>query len=243
MGIAAQIGDHFSGAVKGRLAIDHPFFPVANLQEILLQSGELCFQKRQEFSAEFRGKDSDRQEEIFPGVPPVSLFCQAAAGNNHMDMGMELEILSPGMEHSGDTGSSTKIFPVRAQLQHDGGRGMKQQVVHGALLVAESRIQLSRNSKHNMEIGKIQQILPLLIDPFFFCKSLAFWTMSVPAGIVRNPCVTTGIAGIHMRTQGRSPAGNDVFRRFPLRRTQQMILSIGSQMSGKNILNFNTHCS
>lgn len=243
MGIAAQIGDHFSGTVKGRLAIDHPFFPVANIQEILIQSGELCFQKRQEFSPEFSGENSDRQEELLSGTPPVSRFCQSAAGYNHMDMGMELEILPPGMQYGGYTGSRSQIFPVCAQFQHNGGRGLKQQVVHGVLLAPENRIQLSRNRENSMEIGNIQQILPLFIDPFLFRKGLAFGTVPVPAGIVRNPCVPTGITGIHMRTQGRSPAGNDVFRRFPLRRTHQMLLSISRQMSGKNILNLNTHCS
>ena len=127
---------------------------------------------------------------MFLGILPFPLFGQTAARYDHVDMRMKVEILSPGMQYGSDSGCCTKIFPVRTQLQYGFGCSLKQQCVQDALVAEKNRIQLSRDSKDNMEIGDIQKMLPLLLDPLFFCNCLAFRAVTIPAGIVGDGLFT-----------------------------------------------------
>lgn len=131
-------------------------------------------------------------------------------------MRVELKVLSPGMQDGRDSRHCAEIFSVGTQFQYRFGRRLKQQCVHGALPVSKNGIQLRRNGENNMKIRRVKQVFPLLVDPLFFCKSLAFGAVSVPAGVVRNPHISAVITGIYVRTQSSCPAIDDVLHSFSL---------------------------
>ena len=167
---------------------------------------------------------------------------QAAACYNHVDMRMKLEVLPPGMQDSCNSRRCAEIFPVRAQFQHSFGGRLKQQRIHRTLLLAKNWAQLRRNGEYNVEIRCVEKIFSLLVDPRFFCKTLAFRTMPVPAGIVGDPHMSAVIAGIYMRPQGGSPAVDDISRSLPLDTAHLAILNVRVHVPRKNILNLNAHC-
>ncbi len=94
-----------------------------------------------------------------------------------------------------------------------------------------------------MEVMRVEQRNPLLIDPNFFGKSLAFGAVPVSARVVRNLCISTMLTHIHMSAQRCGPAVYNGIRRFPLNRTECMIFRVLAKMSGKDVLYFNRHCS
>lgn len=155
---------------------------------------------------------------------------------------MELEVLPPSMQDSRDSGHSTEIFPIRAQLQYRFGGCLEKQSIHSTLLVAKRRIQLSRNGENNMEIRCIKQVFLLLVNPLFFREGLAFGAVPIPAGVVRDPRMAAVVAGIHMCAQGGGSAVNDVSHSLPLGMAHLVALSISADVLRKNILNFNAHC-
>ena len=156
---------------------------------------------------------------MFLGISPVPLFGQSAARYDHVDMGMKSEILSPGMQYGSYSGCCTKIFPVRTQPQYGFGRSLEQQCVQGALVTEKNRIQLSRDSKDNMEIGDIQKMLPLPLDPLLFCNRLTFRAVTIPAGIVGDPRMTAVVIGVYVCAQNCRPTINNTLHGFPLNKT------------------------
>ena len=156
---------------------------------------------------------------------------------------MELEILSPGMQYSGYTRHRAKIFPVRTQLQYRFGSRLKQQCVQDALVTEKNRISFRRDSKNDMEIGNVQKMLPLSIDPLLFRNGLAFRAVAVAAGIVGDFCITTVVTSVYVCAQSGCPAIHNALCSFLLNKIQRMAFRIGSHVGGKNILNLNTHCS
>ncbi len=109
-------------------------------------------------------------------------------------------------------------------------------------MTEKSRIQFRRDSKNNMEIGNVQKMLPLFINPFFFCNCLAFGAVAVPAGIVGDFCITTVVTSVYVCAQSGCPAIHNVLNGFSLNKVQRMAFHIGSDVGGKDILNFNAHC-
>ena len=168
--------------------------------------------------------------------------CQASACYDHMNMRVELKVLSPGMQDGRDSRHCAEIFSVGTQFQYRFGRRLKQQCVHGALPVSKNGIQLRRNGENNMKIRRVKQVFPLLVDPLFFCKRLAFGAVSVPAGVVRNPHISAVITGIYVRTQSSCPAIDDVLHSFSLIVIHPMTLGISADVLRENILNLNAHC-
>lgn len=52
MGIPAQIRDHLSRIVKGRFAVDHPFFLIAGIKQVLIDCWESCLLEAPKISRE-----------------------------------------------------------------------------------------------------------------------------------------------------------------------------------------------
>ena len=93
-----------------------------------------------------------------------------------------------------------------------------------------------------MEIGDVQKMLPLFINPLLFRNCLAFRAVAVPAGIVGDFCITTVVTSVYMSAQSGCPAIHNASRGLPLDKAQTMAFHIGSHVGSKNILNFNAHC-
>ncbi len=117
MGIACQVVENMLGAAEGWLGVDDPVLPeqlpqeggeAVGISQILLRAMKLEFVLRDEllqFSDELAAEDAaqcvDRQEEAARGTDPSgAIGSEAAGGNDVVDVGMMLKVLSPGMEHA-----------------------------------------------------------------------------------------------------------------------------------------------
>lgn len=67
----------------------------------------------QKLAAELLAKDPDGEKELFAAFAQLSILGQAGTGNDAMDMGMKIQLLSPGMKDLDDTRGGTEIFFVR----------------------------------------------------------------------------------------------------------------------------------
>ncbi len=114
MRIAAKIGNDLVRAAKWRLAINHPLFCVTRIKQSLVCIRKFVFQQSQKFAAKFGGENANRQEKIPLGYAPFGVRGQTATGNDHMNVRVKLKILTPSVQHSGDSRLCTKILPVCA---------------------------------------------------------------------------------------------------------------------------------
>ncbi len=78
---------------------------------------------------------------------------EAATGNDTMDVGMEHQGLSPGVEDGKETDLGTEPFRVGRNFNQGVGHGTKQQVVECDRVVADQGVQFVREGEHDMEIG------------------------------------------------------------------------------------------
>ena len=116
MCVASQVTKYVFGAAEGRLGIDHPLVPAQLGEQFreplpVLKSRRLAaavelvlvvevFEPREELIAEDSAQDRYRQQEerVAGGDPTLMVGRQSAARNDTVDMWMERQVRSPGMQ-------------------------------------------------------------------------------------------------------------------------------------------------
>src|SRR5262245_7685422 len=85
---------------------------------------ESAFQAGDELAAKHAAQHSHRQEESVAWVYPALVNGRKAAGRDHaMDMRMDLQILSPGVENAEESDLRTQMFGIGGDLQQRRGAG------------------------------------------------------------------------------------------------------------------------
>ena len=89
-----------------------------------------------ELAAEDSAECFDRQEEAGRGIDPSgTVESQAAGGNDVVNMGMMLEVLSPGMEHAEESDVGSKVLGIASQFEHGRGTSAVEQIVDQPLVL------------------------------------------------------------------------------------------------------------
>ena len=129
MGIGAEIAQHVFRATEGRLGVDDPVVAeqytqpcgegawLGKRQKVAVKlefaSMEGATESGDELAAEDTAEHADGQEEGRPGGDPSGvIWCEAAGGNDTVDMGMKLQSLIPGVEHAEETDLGSKMSRV-----------------------------------------------------------------------------------------------------------------------------------
>ena len=101
-----------------------------------MSSSKSCFSARGELAAEDAAQCVNRQEEAARGIDPSgAVESQAAGGNDVVNMGMMLEVLSPGMEHAEESDVGSQVLGIASQFEHRRGAGAVEQIVEQPLVL------------------------------------------------------------------------------------------------------------
>lgn len=85
------------------------------------------------------------------------------------------------MQNSSKTNSGSKVFRVACNPEQRPGSASKQQTVEQSLILQGQWAELARQGKHEMEVGHIQQLFTLLIQPIGLFLLLAFRAVTAMA--------------------------------------------------------------
>jgi hypothetical protein len=96
-------------------------------------------------------------------------------------MGMVLEVLSPGMEHTEESDVGSEVFRVASQFEHRRGAGAIEQVVEQSLVLQCKSGQIMRQREDDAEIGHGQQFSRARRQPFCACVPLVLGAVPVAA--------------------------------------------------------------
>src|SRR5450631_555675 len=121
------------------------------LREELLQSSD-------ELAAEDSAQCVDRKEKSARTIDPSGpIESKAAGGNDVVDMGMMLKVLSPGMEHAEETDIGSEVLGIASQFEHRRGAGAVEQIVEQPLVLENQSGKFMRQCEDDMKVRNGQQ--------------------------------------------------------------------------------------
>src|ERR1700730_6086272 len=188
-------------SVKGLFGIHDPFPAADSSQEAakggsvsqFFESGEKLqlsgikrlFQGFHKQPAEEAGEDAHRKKESFATRDPAaSVGRESAAGNDTMQVRVEHQILSPGVQDSEEADLGTQMFGISSNSAQGFSGSPEENVVHHFLILESDVGNLFREGKDHVEVLSIEELGLTVLDPLGAGWGRAFWTMPVPAAVI-----------------------------------------------------------
>lgn len=116
------------------------------------------------------------------------------------------EVLSPGVEHSEEADLCAEMFWVGGNGAKRLGGSTEEDVVDDFLVLKRDRGYGVGHSKDYVEVVDLEKLRLASLKPSSPSQRLAFGTMPVSAGVVRNDSMSTAVAFVYVTTERSSPA-------------------------------------
>ena len=192
------VGEDRLGSAKGPLGVDDPALAMEGGYHLVEDGSgsvgvaEACEVEAtveteppepvEHLSAEQGREDPDGEEEVVVGLVPAAVVVEGTAGDDAMEMGVELELAGPCVEHGGDAEPPAEPPGVCAELEERGSGGTEEHVESEAAVSHHQGPQLSGQSEDEMEVVCGDDALPTLRDPSSLWERLALGAVTVPTG-------------------------------------------------------------
>lgn len=175
------------------------FYPSGERQLSGMESALQAFGK---LSAKHLAKHLDRQKESVARVNPVLVIGRKTASRNHaMDVWMDLQILTPGVQNAEESDLSTQVFGIGRNLQQRRGAGAEQKVIDYFLVLQSQPGEFVGDGKNHMHVFNGQQFFFAIGEPSVAGIGLALRTMSRPAGVKRGGFMAALATAIQMSAE------------------------------------------
>ena len=122
---------------------------------------------------------------------------------------MKAEILTPGVKHSEKPDLCTEMSPVGSDGPQSLGGCVEQDLVNRAGILEGNRGDLIGNGEDDMEVLRIEKLLPPSLDPFRSGEPLALGAITGTAAVIRDPLFSTAVALFDMTAERRRSAALD----------------------------------
>lgn len=169
-------------------------------------------ESRAEVVAEAPLQRRERGEEVrVPDPDKVPLGVESSAGDEEVDVGMEMEALVPGVEDRGEAVGSGPGSLLRGEgLAQGAGAGGKEEVESLLRLRSEEESsQFLRVGEGDEEVGSVESAVELLGDPGGGGGGSALGTGAVVAAVVGKTARAASAAGMEVPAHGRGAATGD----------------------------------
>ena len=242
VGVSAEISQHGLGSAEGRFGIDHPFgfaergepgaegvraFQLGQMVEKDQLTGPVQIHQPVQKQAPEQPRQNPhmQKEPRLAGDPPRAIGRQAAARNDHMDVGMMGQRRSPSVQHTGHADTGAKARGVGGDRHDRCRRCLEEQSVDRLLVPIGDLGDLGRQGEDDVEILHGQQVLRARFHPIPRRRSLTLWAVPVLAGVVGDVMVAAFDTARHMPAKRLGPAGFN--RRHHLQLGQADVPRIG----------------
>jgi hypothetical protein len=234
MGVTGQVVQNIFGPAEGRLGVNDPvvtkqgaeqrtellwiledfLVPVKSEFALLEGSPEASHKLTPKHAAE----DLDGQEEGIARLNPASVILRQTPGGDHtVDMGMVLQVLSPGVKDAEEADRGAEVTGIGGHFQERCGAGLEEQAVDQPLVLIGERRQLVREREDYMNVTKGQEFLAPLRQPAVARPGLTLGTVPVATRVIGDGAMTTANAAIPMAAQSGGAATLDGMQHLPLR--------------------------
>ncbi|HEY4355591.1 MAG TPA: hypothetical protein VGN16_07590, partial [Acidobacteriaceae bacterium] len=149
-----------------------------------LSGMESALQAGDEPSAENSAQHFYRQEESVARVNPVLMIGSETAGRNYaMNMRMDLQILSPGVQDAEEADLCAQVLRVGCDVKECCSADAKEEIIDDLLVLQSQPGKFVRNGEDYMHVFYGQQFFVAIGQPLIAGIGLALRTMSRPAGV------------------------------------------------------------
>src|SRR5271157_5719744 len=171
MGVAAQILEHVFGATEGWFAVDHPMLAkqwsepggeglglsdrcqIAREVELIALEGGL--EAGDELATKHATQHRAGKKEARAGRNPARVVEREPAGRDDtVNMGMKLQLLVPGMQHTEEADLGPETSGIAGDLEESFCTGTEQQIIDDLFVLQSQGRQLLRQSEDDMGVGE-----------------------------------------------------------------------------------------
>src|SRR6202521_3423269 len=103
-----------------------------------------------------------------------------------MDMGMEPELLIPGMQHGEEADLPAEVFRIASDFEKSFCTGAEQQIVDDFPVLQSQRSELRRKCEDHMDVARREKFSLTCDDPAFPGRGLTLRAVSIATGVVGN---------------------------------------------------------
>src|SRR5947209_7526301 len=107
---------------------------------------------------------------------------------------MKQDVLSPGVQHGGETDFRSQVSGSGGNLLQGPGGGSEQDIKKEGRVAESQRIQFLRKGEDDVEVGNRQERGQSFFEPIVAGDALALGTVAIAAGMVGDALVTAGVA-------------------------------------------------
>ena len=180
--------------------------------------GAALLEHRPEPTAHLAGQRLGRHQKAGAGrMPGVTVLAQAAAGDQAMDMRVEVKLLGPGVQDGQHADRAANMAGVAGQLGDRLARRRHQRAIAVALMTAQGGAQLLGHGDGDVEVGARQHLGLTLVQPDPGLFAMAFRAAPVATGMAAMDLGAARGAALEVSAQGFGPAGQDVGDGAPMR--------------------------
>jgi hypothetical protein len=126
----------------------------------------------------------EKERRLSAGDPARAIGRDASAGHDAMQVGVQMQVLTPGMEHGQEADGCAQESRVCRSLQQSLGGGAEQDGVGLSVVLKRQAADLIGQSEHDVEIGDREKLGLPLLEPSCACRGLALWAMAIAAGVI-----------------------------------------------------------
>ena len=146
------------------------------------------------------------------------------------------QLLVPRVQNQGEPDLAAEV--VLAEGEQGLGRRLKQQIQQRtpiSLAGQDEPIELMRQRKDVVKVGRRQQFLLTLLQPRGLGEHLAFGAMAIPATVVAISVVPALRAPLAMTSQGGRATVDHCPNDFPLAAGYRMRVAVGVRVAGEDV--------
>ena len=133
-----------------------------------------------------------------------------------MDVGMQEQVLSPGVQDADHANLCAQVFAIDSDLQQGLRAGGEQQVLEQTRVLQRQHIEFVGHGEHDMEVTGGQEFAFAGRHPALARLRLALGAVPVSARVVRDSLMTATRTGIAMTAQSSGATTQYGTKRFEL---------------------------
>ena len=141
---------------------------------------------------------------------------EPARGNDAVNVGMQEQVLSPGVQDADDTDLGSQVLRIDGDFQQRLCAGSEQQIVKQARVLQSQHIQFVRYGEDHVEVAGGQEFAFPCRQPALARLCLTLGAVAIAARVVGDGLITATRASIAMPAEGGSAAALNGTKGFEL---------------------------